>query len=75
MLRLVRSRPQTELYNRLVFRVVLVDDSSVSCMDDVCKIKCLPSISAATRCATDIAATRRGCVQAIIFPFVCGRSE
>lgn len=31
---------------------------------------CLPSISSATRLATDIAATRRGCVQATILPLV-----
>jgi hypothetical protein len=33
------------------------------------------SISSATRCATDMAATRRGCVQATIFAFSCGRSS
>ena len=34
-----------------------------------------PSISSATRLATDIAATRLGWVHATNFPFVCGRSE
>ena len=35
----------------------------------------LPSISSATRFATDMAATRRGWVQATILPLECGKSE
>jgi hypothetical protein len=35
----------------------------------------VPSISSATRLATDIAATRRGCVHATSLPLVWGKSE
>src|SRR5258707_15794390 len=35
----------------------------------------VPSISSATRCATDIAATLRGCVQPTTFPRECGRPD
>ena len=34
-----------------------------------------PSISSATRFATDMAATLRGCVHATNLPLVCGKSE
>lgn len=35
----------------------------------------IPSISSATRLATDMAATRRGWVHAIALPLIWGRSE